>query len=132
LIVAALLLVSILVGLLLGVVLRGTRNSILAVAVVHTVFNRSNDDEGVVAGLLEGQAHGLAGLLAVILLTMIDASIARHRLNRAYRAHLDTAHSNRSGLLADSQPTPGQSQVRAVQALFQPFPAVSRGRRSRR
>jgi hypothetical protein len=80
-----------LVRLLLGVVLRGTRDSILAVAVLHTVFNRSNNDEGVVAGLLEGQAHGLAGLLAVILLTTTVAIIARHRLNRAYRAHLDTA-----------------------------------------
>jgi uncharacterized protein len=97
-----LLIVSILVRLLLGVVLRGTRDSILAVAVVHTVFNRSNNDEGVVAGLLEGQAHGLAGLLAVILLTTTVAIIARHRLNRAYRAHLDAAHSNRSELLPDS------------------------------
>ena len=78
-------------GLLLGVVLRGTRDSILAVALMHTVFNRSNNDEGVVAGLLEGQAHGLAGLLAVILLATIVAILARHRLNRAYRAHLDTS-----------------------------------------
>jgi uncharacterized protein len=109
-----LLIVSILVRLLLGVVLRGTRDSILAVAVVHTVFNRSNNDEGLVAGLLEGQAHGLAGLLAVILLTTTVAIIARHRLNRAYRAHLDAANSNRSELLPDSQPTPGQSDVRAA------------------
>ena len=87
-----LLIVSILVRLLLGVVLRGTRDSILAVALVHTVFNRSNNDEGVVAGLLEGQAHGLAGLLAVILLATTVAILARHRLNRAYRTHLDTAN----------------------------------------
>jgi membrane protease YdiL (CAAX protease family) len=86
-----LLIVCILVRLLLGVVLRGTRDSILAVALMHTVFNRSNNDEGVVAGLLEGQAHGLAGLLAVILLATIVAILARHRLNRAYRAHLDTS-----------------------------------------
>jgi uncharacterized protein len=90
-----LLIVCILVRLLLGVVLRGTRDSILAVAVLHTVFNRSNNDEGVVAGLLEGQAHGLAGLLAVILLAMTVAILARHRLNRAYRAYLD-AGDNRS------------------------------------
>src|SRR5215212_10132687 len=93
-----LLIVSILVRLLLGVVLRGTRDRILAVAVLHTVFNRSNNDEGVLAGLLEGQAHGLAGLLAVILFTTTVAIIARHRLNRADRAHLDTANSNRSEL----------------------------------
>ena len=128
-----LLIVSILVRLLLGVVLRGTRDSILAVAVVHTVFNRSNNDEGVVAGLLEGQAHGLAGLLAVILLTTTVAIIARHRLNRAYRAHLDTANSNRSGLLTrqltDSRSVGRQS---CPALLSSPFPAVSPGRRSRR
>ena len=89
-----LLIVSILVRLLLGVILRGTRDSILAVALVHTVFNRSNNDEGVVAGLLEGQAHGLAGLLAVILLATTVAIIARHHLNRAYRARLDTADND--------------------------------------
>ena len=91
-----LLIVCILVRLLLGVVLRGTRDSILAVALVHTAFNRSNNDEGVAAGLLEGQAHGLAGLLAVILLATTVAIIARHRLNRAYRAQLDTADSSSS------------------------------------
>jgi uncharacterized protein len=127
-----LLIVSILVRLLLGVVLRGTRDSILAVAVLHTVFNRSNNDEGVVAGLLEGQAHGLAGLLAVILLATIVAILARHRLNRAYRAGLDATDIDRSASLPDSQPTADRSDVRAVEALVQPFPAVSPSRRSRR
>ena len=89
-----LLIVSILVRLLLGVVLRGTRDSILAVAAVHTMFNRSNNDEGVVSGLLEGQAQGLAGLFAVILLATTVAIIARHRLDRAYRVRLDTADSH--------------------------------------
>jgi uncharacterized protein len=91
-----LLIVSVLVRLLLGVVLRGTRDSILAVALVHTAFNRSNNDEGVVAGLLEGQARGLAGLLAVILLAVTIAILARHRMNRAHRARLDTADNTAS------------------------------------
>ena len=86
-----LIIVSIVVRLLLGVVLRGTRDSLLAVALVHTVFNRSNNDEGVVAGLLDGPAHGLAGLLAVIMLATTVAVIARHRLSRGYRTHLDAA-----------------------------------------
>ena len=126
-----LLIVCMLVRLLLGVVLRGTRDSILAVALVHTAFNRSNNDEGVAAGLLEGQAHGLAGLLAVILLTTAVAILARHRLSRTYRAHLDAA-DNRSESLSDSQQTAGQSAVRAVGAPVQPNRAVSPGRRSRR
>ena len=127
-----LLIVSILVRLLLGVVLRGTRDSILAVAVLHTVFNRSNNDEGVVAGLLEGQAHGLAGLLAVILLATTVAILARHRLNRAYRARLDATDIDRSGSLPDSQQTADLSDVKAVEALVQPFTAVSPERRSPR
>jgi uncharacterized protein len=103
-----LLIVCILVRLLLGVVLRGTRDSILAVAVLHTVFNRSNNDEGVVAGLLDGQAHGLAGLLAVIVLASTVAILARHRLNRGYRARLD-AGDNRSESSPDSQRAPDRS-----------------------
>jgi len=81
----ALLVISILVRLLIGVVLRGARDSILAVALVHTAFNRSNNDEGVVAGLLEGQARGPAGLLAVVVLATTVAIIARRRLSRSHR-----------------------------------------------
>ena len=106
-----LLIVSILVRLLLGVVLRGTRDSILAVALVHTTFNRSNNDEGVAAGLLEGPAHGLAGLLAVILLATIVAILARHRLNRAYRVRLDTGDIGRPGSSPDGQPSADRSDA---------------------
>jgi membrane protease YdiL (CAAX protease family) len=81
----ALLIISVLVRLLIGVVLRGTRDSILAVALIHTVFNRSNNEDGVVAGLLDGQARGPAGLLAVIVLTAAVAIIARRRLSRSDR-----------------------------------------------
>ena len=45
-----LLIVCAIVRLMLGVFLRGTGGSILAVAVLHTIFNRSNNDEGMVAG----------------------------------------------------------------------------------
>ena len=81
----ALLIISVLVRLLIGVVLRGTRDSILAVAVVHTAFNRSNNDDGVVAGLLDGQGRGLAGLLAVVVLTAAVAIVARRRPSRSRR-----------------------------------------------
>jgi hypothetical protein len=72
------------VRLLIGVVLRGTRDSILAVALVHTVFNRSNNEDGVVAGLLAGAGRGPAGLLAVVVLTAAVAIIARRRLRRQH------------------------------------------------
>lgn len=78
-----LLVVCAVVRLMVGVFLRGTRESILAVAVLHSVFNRSNNDEGVVAGLLEGDGRKLAGLLAVLLVTAAVAFVARHEGNRS-------------------------------------------------
>lgn len=74
-----LLIVCALVRLMIGVFLRGNGGSILAVAVLHTAFNRSNNGDGVVAGLAQGQARGLAGLIAVIVLTAAVAIIALRR-----------------------------------------------------
>ena len=79
------------VRLMLGVYLRGTRDSVLAVAVLHSVFNRSNNDEGVIAALVEGDGRKLAGLLAVIVLTAAVALATRRRLGRSYRHELDSA-----------------------------------------
>ncbi len=81
----ALLIICALVRIMIGVVLRGTRESILAVAVLHTMFNRSNNDEGLVAGLTEGDARGLAGLLAVLVLTAAIAIVSRRRSLRSVR-----------------------------------------------
>jgi uncharacterized protein len=84
----SLLIVSALVRVLLGVVLQGARDSILAVALVHTAFNRSNNEEGVVAGLVQGQARGLAGLLAVVVLAVAIAVVVRRRLTMEHRTML--------------------------------------------
>ena len=92
-----LLIVCALVRLMLGVFLRGTRDSILAVALVHTLFNRSNNDEGIVAGLLEGDGRKLAGLLAVLVMTAVVAIISRRRLSRAHRLALDTTAASAAG-----------------------------------
>lgn len=73
----ALLIICVLVRLLLGVFLRGTGGSILAVALVHTTFNRTNNDEGLIAGILEGDGRKLAGLLAVLVLTAVVAVASR-------------------------------------------------------
>jgi len=81
----ALLIICALVRIMIGVVLRGTRDSILAVAVLHTTFNRSNNDEGVVAALTQGDARGLAGLLAVVVLTVAIAMVSRRRSIRSAR-----------------------------------------------
>ena len=81
----ALLIICAVVRIMIGVVLRGTRESILAVAVLHTMFNRSNNDEGLVAGLTDGDARGLAGLLAVLVLTAAIAIVSRRRSLRSVR-----------------------------------------------
>jgi hypothetical protein len=102
----ALLIICALVRVMIGVVLRGTRDSILAVAVMHTMFNRSNNDEGVVAGLTDGDARGLAGLLAVLVLTAVIAVVSRRRMSRSYRLELDAA----AAAVAPSQTTPRREQ----------------------
>jgi uncharacterized protein len=81
----SLLIVCALVRLMIGVFLRLTGHSILAVAVLHTTFNRSNNDEGLVAGLLEGDGRKLAGLLAVLVLTAAVAVATRRRPGRTLR-----------------------------------------------
>ena len=87
----ALLVICTVVRLMLGVFLRGTRDSILAVALLHTLYNRRNNDEGVVAGLLEGDGRKLAGLLAVLVMTAVVAIVSRRRLSRSFRLGLDSA-----------------------------------------
>jgi membrane protease YdiL (CAAX protease family) len=98
-----LLIVSTLVRLMIGVFLRGTRESILAVALLHTVFNRTNNDEGVVAALVEGDGRKLAALVAVVLLTAGVALVARQRVGRTQRLILDVriSTSPRSPLTND-------------------------------
>jgi len=105
-----LLIVCAIVRLMIGVFLRGTRDSILAVALVHTLFNRSNNDEGIVAGLLDGDGRKLAGLLAVLAMTAVVAIISRHRLSRAYRLALDSAAaSTASGSTTSTTTTKDQA-----------------------
>jgi membrane protease YdiL (CAAX protease family) len=53
-----------------GLVMRGTGGSLLAVGVSHTIFNRSNNTEGIAALLLEGPNRQAAALLATLLLTI--------------------------------------------------------------
>ena len=72
--------------LMVGVVLRAAADSLLAVAVLHAVFNASNNAGGLVDGVLSGADQGLAAAVAVALLTAAAALLVRERLSRAYRA----------------------------------------------
>ena len=53
-----------------GLVMRGTGGSLLAVGVAHTIFNRSNNSDGIAALLLEGDKRQGAALLATLLLAI--------------------------------------------------------------
>jgi uncharacterized protein len=74
---------------MLAIVMRGARNSVLLVAVMHTMFNRTNNDNGIAASVLTGDARALALPLAVMALTAVTALVIRARLSRAYRFRLD-------------------------------------------
>jgi membrane protease YdiL (CAAX protease family) len=60
-----------------GLVKRGTAGSLLAVGLAHTMFNRSNNTDGIAAKLLEGNHRQGAALIATLLLTVILGLVLR-------------------------------------------------------
>jgi hypothetical protein len=75
---------------LIGVVLRGSRDSLLAAGLMHSIFNRTNNDNGIAAALLDGELYRLGILIAVIvLIAALALAAGRQRLSRAYRLELD-------------------------------------------
>jgi CAAX protease family protein len=77
---------------LIGIVLRGSRDSLLAAGLMHSVFNRTNNDNGIAAALLNGQLYRLGILIAMVVLTTVLALLAgRRRLTKAYRLELDAS-----------------------------------------
>ena len=75
---------------LVGVVLRGSRDSLLAAGLMHSVFNRTNNDNGIAAALLNGELYRVGILIAVVVFIAALALIAgRRRLSKAYRQELD-------------------------------------------
>jgi membrane protease YdiL (CAAX protease family) len=75
-----------------GLVLRGAGNSLLAVGMAHTVFNRSNNTDGIAAKLLTGGHRQVAALLATLILTITLGIVLRRRATRAERTRLDAAN----------------------------------------
>lgn len=74
---------------LVGMALRGSGDSVMAAALMHTFFNRSNNTDGVAADLLTGPNRPLAALAAVLLLTIVLGIAIRRKLSRTYRQELD-------------------------------------------
>jgi membrane protease YdiL (CAAX protease family) len=71
--------VALLFRLLVGIVLRGTAGSVLAVAVLHAVWNASNSEDSVVDDLLSGGQPVYFAVLALVLLTAVTAPLVRGR-----------------------------------------------------
>ena len=74
-----------------GLVMRGAANSLLAVGLAHTIFNRSNNSDGIAARLLEGGHRQIAALIATLLLTVALGVLFRRRSGPAERARLEGA-----------------------------------------
>ncbi len=62
-----------------GLVMRGTGGSLLAVGVAHTIFNRSNNTDGIAARVLEGGHRQVAALVATLVLTVVLGVVLRRR-----------------------------------------------------
>jgi membrane protease YdiL (CAAX protease family) len=73
------LVLGVLVRPMFAVVLRGTGGSLLLVGALHSVFNRTNNDNGIAATLVPGEARGLAMLVAVVALTAVVTVAIRRR-----------------------------------------------------
>lgn len=77
---------------MLGLLMRGAANSLLAVGLAHTMFNRSNNTEGVAALLLEGGNRQVAALVATVALTVVLGIALRKRTGTDERRRLDVAN----------------------------------------
>jgi membrane protease YdiL (CAAX protease family) len=82
---------------MLGVFLRGTRDSVLLVALLHSVFNRTNNDNGIAVVVLQGDARVLALPIAAVILTTVTAIVIRRRL---------PDHARRDSFRRQPRPTP--------------------------
>jgi membrane protease YdiL (CAAX protease family) len=67
--------------LLVGVFLRVT-DSVLAISVLHAVFNASNNNGGLVDGLLDGGNHDATAVAAIALVTAVVAMAERIRARK--------------------------------------------------
>jgi membrane protease YdiL (CAAX protease family) len=75
-----------------GMVLRGAANSLLLVGLSHTMFNRSNNTDGIAADILRGgDSRQVAALLATVVLVVVLGLVLRSKLSQSYRRELDAA-----------------------------------------
>jgi len=75
-----LLILGVLVRLMIGVILHGAADSLLAVGILHAMFNSSNNKGGLVDSLLDGADQTVVALAATVLVTATAAWAIRERL----------------------------------------------------
>ncbi len=113
--VGGLLVLGTVIRLLIGVVLRAAADSVLAVGILHAVFNTSNNQDGLVDGLLDGANQNLLATPAAALLTAALAVGVRRRLGRAYRANenhdaaFPSERASRADAASAPEPAPGSA-----------------------
>jgi uncharacterized protein len=78
--------------------MRGARDSVLAFALLHSVFNRSNNDNGIAATLLDGDAYRVGILIVLPVLTIAASLVLRHKLGPSYRRHLNRMATTQQSL----------------------------------
>ena len=83
------LLLGALVRPLFGLMLRATGNSLLAVALTHSMFNRTQNPNGIAVSLLEGEGYRLGVLIMLVAMIAVLALGLRKKLSRRYRQQLD-------------------------------------------
>jgi membrane protease YdiL (CAAX protease family) len=82
--IAGLVILGIVVRLLMGVMMRGALDSVLAVGILHQIFDASNNNGGVVDSLLDGVDAGNMTQLAAAVLTVLIAAWLRWRRSGAF------------------------------------------------
>ena len=108
--VAGLLILGIAVRLLMGVTLRAASDSVLAVGVLHQIFDASNNNGALVDSVLDGaDAGNMTQLAAVVLTVLVAAWLLWRRPGAFAKRHIPLPYSGRSGPWID-QPLPSGSE----------------------
>jgi membrane protease YdiL (CAAX protease family) len=81
---AGLLFLAVALRLMIGVFQRGAADSLLAVGILHAVFNASNNHGGLVDSLLNGANQNIVGPVAMVVVTAVTAMCIRDRLGRSF------------------------------------------------
>jgi hypothetical protein len=83
---------------------------VLLIAVLHSVFNRTNNDNGIAAALLEGDGRPVAVLIAAVVLTAAAVLAIRRRsavTRGPGRCHPDPPRGRGQPLMTEPRPVGG-------------------------